>query len=411
MKKIFLRPGFALVLIILIVVLSAALVGTGGYLVYKKKIKKIEPVTDVTPTTESTSPSTEAGAKTTGVNKSDPTANWATYENKEYGFSFKYPSDKLKLAGDSRYLIMGFNWVDPKDPNYIIGHNDAIKIDDEDEGWYMSYTPRLKWTDDLTFEQILEKHPGYSSNLPVGKVVTVGGKKAYRIDKESSIELLYLVQDKHILKFVFTYAASQPPYFTAPVDKNQAMTIFNQMISTMQFKDITHPENTGYYKNDKYGFEFQYPKEWLRIADEDRVNGIVTLGWASCRKFCYTFTIKDVTDENWSQQSFHDEHIKLQDGDTTEKLVQKKEEATKKKAEGEYVVIGGEKAFKRVPAGFFRGNEWNQEIVYLIHNKHVYKIQLSTDIENRKGTYTPDLNNQEAENIMNQVISNFKFTN
>jgi len=53
-------------------------VGYGAYFVGKSQNPNIETPVTVTPST--------------------PTANWKTYENKEYGFSFKYPKDYIVVS-------------------------------------------------------------------------------------------------------------------------------------------------------------------------------------------------------------------------------------------------------------------------------------------------------------------------
>lgn len=71
------QKGFAPILIILI--LAAVLLS--GYFIYQKQTKPIS-------SPEPSPLSTEAPAKV-----EDPTANWETYTNTKYGYSFKYPTN------------------------------------------------------------------------------------------------------------------------------------------------------------------------------------------------------------------------------------------------------------------------------------------------------------------------------
>lgn len=71
------QKGFVPILIVII--LATAVLG--GYLVYQNQPKP-------TPSPEPSPLSTEAPAKV-----EDPTANWKTYTDSTFGYSFKYPAD------------------------------------------------------------------------------------------------------------------------------------------------------------------------------------------------------------------------------------------------------------------------------------------------------------------------------
>ena len=70
-------------LLISIVAIIIIFVGVGGYFLATNKTKTQQAI--ITPTPLPTEASAKAG---------DPTANWKTYTNSKYGFSFMYPSDK-----------------------------------------------------------------------------------------------------------------------------------------------------------------------------------------------------------------------------------------------------------------------------------------------------------------------------
>ncbi|MDO8570435.1 MAG: PsbP-related protein [Candidatus Daviesbacteria bacterium] len=73
--------GFAPILIIILIALAV-----GGYLLYQKQVK---PVATPQPVIQPTSVPTISPSAT----DSAETANWKTYTNSKYGFSFKYPQD------------------------------------------------------------------------------------------------------------------------------------------------------------------------------------------------------------------------------------------------------------------------------------------------------------------------------
>lgn len=83
---------------ILIVILAAAL-ALGGYLVYQNQTK---PTTPPQPTTQpSPSPSNVTHESTT----SGETANWIRYINKDWGISFMYPPDYTLTIPDTSRVI------------------------------------------------------------------------------------------------------------------------------------------------------------------------------------------------------------------------------------------------------------------------------------------------------------------
>lgn len=74
--------------IVLLIVASAVVFGGVGYLVGTTQSKSSSSTASVTPSAVA---SKKASASATST--ADATANWKTYTNDTYGFSFKYPSD------------------------------------------------------------------------------------------------------------------------------------------------------------------------------------------------------------------------------------------------------------------------------------------------------------------------------
>ncbi|MDO8471814.1 MAG: PsbP-related protein [bacterium] len=81
------KSGFTVIEAVIIVVLIAVVVA-GIAMTKKKQAVTTEP-TAAPATTEATKTET----KTTTAAKTDKMADWKTYSNTKYGFSFKYPSD------------------------------------------------------------------------------------------------------------------------------------------------------------------------------------------------------------------------------------------------------------------------------------------------------------------------------
>jgi len=105
------KPNTAL-WIILTIAISGIIFGAGGYWLGKNKTVDKGSVDLLTATVTAT-------ASTSATTSADVTANWKTYTNDAYGFSFKYPSN-YKVADDSadinnRITILGLD----TEKNYI----------------------------------------------------------------------------------------------------------------------------------------------------------------------------------------------------------------------------------------------------------------------------------------------------
>ncbi|MDO8639084.1 MAG: PsbP-related protein [Candidatus Daviesbacteria bacterium] len=115
--------GFAPILTVILIALMLA----GGFLIYQKQIK---PASLIQKTTQI--PSTPSA-------QTDETANWKTYENKNLGISFKYPSDWNLLEYENYVGVI-------KDPDFRMvvgacpGYSFVIRKFDPKEN-YQIYQP------------------------------------------------------------------------------------------------------------------------------------------------------------------------------------------------------------------------------------------------------------------------------
>ena len=74
--------------ILAVVIIGLVLLGAVGLIVYLQETEPTQP--DPTPSNQTTNPSTQ---------NPDPTADWQTYKNEEYGFEIKYPKES-SFAGE-----------------------------------------------------------------------------------------------------------------------------------------------------------------------------------------------------------------------------------------------------------------------------------------------------------------------
>jgi len=164
-------------------------------------------------------------------NQTDPTANWKTYTNSQYGFEFKYPSD-LK-AFDGKYP-----YAEGVGPIKII---DFVPI----QG------PR-------TFS--LEVYDAKAVDLPSGRGTKVNNIEVYKYQTTLNGK----TEDS------WWFFDSQKKYFSRFLSDQNSDILFDQIFST--FKLIDNTLKT--YTNSQYNFQFNYPGYItpVRLGDQLHTN-------------------------------------------------------------------------------------------------------------------------------------------
>jgi len=162
----------------------------------------------------------------------DPTADWQTYKNEQYGFEVKYPKEWLKEVQDTQNKFIF------KNPN---NSNENLIVAVRDNPNQLSARDFLKQQQfDLSFIE-----GDYS----------VGSYQGVRIKPEGacpggSIE---------VAKGEYLIDAA------ACVDDKMVSDLF---LSTFKLVDATADWQT--YKNEKYGFEVKIPRDWPKFAVRER---------------------------------------------------------------------------------------------------------------------------------------------
>jgi len=109
-------------IMLITIILTGAVIGGGVYYWQNKKITNVKNdlnsqiTTLQKQVTDLKEASGVAATSTPTTNTVDETANWKTYTNEAYGFSFKYPSD---------WSILKFNWS--SDDHVAFGKTDIIQ--------------------------------------------------------------------------------------------------------------------------------------------------------------------------------------------------------------------------------------------------------------------------------------------
>ena len=179
----------------------------------------------------------------------DPTANWKTYTNDQYGFSFKYPSDWiLNTNANGLVSVSNTTKVDPKLSdleNFADGNNGSI-------GFMIqkSANPNLLSTR-VWFSEYFKD--GFSSKPESDEDITFSGRSGVRIAlADMGVNIITYVPDGTNIIVISHQKADK---FTA---------IYNQILSTFKFTDTTSVNTSDWktYTNDQYGFSVQYPSDW-----------------------------------------------------------------------------------------------------------------------------------------------------
>lgn len=160
------------------------------------------------------------------------TANWKTYTNSQYDFSFRYPTDwqieeksdkagltiSPKTSSEGKYFLLEINILQSSEKLTAKQYVDLL------------LTPSPDITDVLTFNTRQEVIVGqnYSGEELLGVATPVSWKYDY----------IYLARDNKIFFFAFPMRESNPDVFNPETNYQ----ISRQILSTFKFLDDTKPE-------------------------------------------------------------------------------------------------------------------------------------------------------------------------
>ncbi|MEJ0021301.1 MAG: PsbP-related protein [Candidatus Doudnabacteria bacterium] len=197
----------------------------------------------------------------------DPTADWKTYTNSQYGFSFKYPPTLLVgLEGTGTFYSISILEPSQTAANSLVtfevepnGNPKNLPLDE----WYTEQLAAFK----LTPEQLPKTD------------ITVGGKPAIRLDYSSTgqSEFHVIVQLNKTDLFHINYP--KPPT-KFDID-------FDQIVSNVKFTEPSAAADTSTWKtytNTKYGIAFKYPVDWSEGDVTTDKAGIVWINFNSIKQ-------------------------------------------------------------------------------------------------------------------------------
>jgi hypothetical protein len=198
---------------IMLVGVTAAVFLAIGYWAGRQTIM-LEEDKSATSTTTDITTIPEVPAATTSA--TDETADWKTYTNEEYGFSFKYPGDLIK-TNSKQSSIISLN--KSSDPN---NKKDFILV----TAMNSSLTPEA-YANNLTVGDVLE-----------GNEITINGNTAYEETRQHMKEVhrnVYFSKRGNIIQLTLLVAGGSDSSNDDDFDESRYLPIFTQILSTFQF--------------------------------------------------------------------------------------------------------------------------------------------------------------------------------
>ena len=232
-------------IIVLLTIISVLFVAV-LYLLYLN-LNKVTPVTTSSSTQKTGIIPTEKITPTV-ISTLDPTADWKTYENSEFGVSFKYPSEykqtilngAINLQKNStRALLYISKFDNPKLLSISQWFEDQPKED----------TQSIK-NAHIMSETVIDGQKG----LMFIKKQPENGYKDFLVIIGNNTNVLYL-------------------YFGPLTDEVKTA---NQILSTVKFTGTTTSaltKNWQTYTNNDFGFTFKYPSTWMDETDYSTSQG------------------------------------------------------------------------------------------------------------------------------------------
>lgn len=231
------QKGFVPVLIALIVVVVIG----GGYVLVSQK-SKVESQKDKALKEE----------KKAEEMKTGETADWKTYRNEKYGFEFQYPSDWYPYPnGDAVLLIKSKELPKIGDTEgYAYGEQIIVSVSELNGVWGEKIS-------------VAEYIKGFDPGIISKNEVTINGLSMVRIERSeeeanaNTLHYLYFKNDK-----VFSFYLYPLDYGFSSNLYNKNVKDFEKLISTFRFTEPTPKvdiSNWKMYRNEKYGFDVNYP--------------------------------------------------------------------------------------------------------------------------------------------------------
>ncbi|MCK5332251.1 hypothetical protein KAJ41_00105 [Candidatus Parcubacteria bacterium] len=319
----------------------------------------------------------------------DETVDWKTYRNEEYNYEFKYPDNLLideEVSKNHVYL-----WTKEQ---FAIFKNGEI-------------TDSILWVtsdslNDLSLEnyiktkktEISEKEYLNFNNLEILRIYEQGygkGTNIYYIASEEEVVIIGTVLDK----------------------KN---TVISQILTTFEFIEKEELTDWKTYRNEEVGFEFKYPKDYMR-KNEEMTNFAIGSLRNNYDVYMTAFDTQIDYDENFGMNDFNIKIINNPDRLSLSKWFEKNaiekfgtKNAILSSIDDQKIIVDGIEGIDRIILGG-GGN-----VRSIIVSKDDRIISLNIDSTNshpnyRDGSFEKNklVNGYERIEEFNQIIDTFKF--
>ncbi len=227
----------------------------------------------------------------------DETADWKTYKNDKYGFEFKYPSD------------ISFVWE----------KEETFK---DDKGWESKrISLMVNWWEQWNNQEFPFMGVTIWSKETYNDLIKNDATRTWSLNNS----WLSIAKEKGNQVYEFTFAHQDWPDKYLNFEKSDN---YNKLLSTFKLVDLDITGNLKTYKNDKYGFEFNYPsdikftevveeKNWLTSIIRFNVDTISKKWWNWDWKFdilVVSISSKELLTQEYSERGIEFDLKRIKNG-------------------------------------------------------------------------------------------------
>ena len=319
----------------------------------------------------------------------DPTADWETYNNSDYNFSFKYPLEWQLSESPSEYLNIIIT-PDPSDEKGFPPIQISIDSTTDNAGKHISFS---------TIQDAVDHYSqDFDENTLLEESFAISGKQAIKVSGQ-----LKGPGPGQRSRLGYTFVQLANKVLVIQLGDLNSEPILNQILSTFKFTEASNVDTSDWktYENSKFGFTVKYPPNWITTKLYSPKSSSYThlnLGFAPSQKvvtgYEYIFTIEHY--DNPNNLSFQDWDTKENEDKQMTRFLNSSDTKTENYA--------GYKAYVNE-----KGNcepVFCKEVI-IMHDKNIFVFR-NIDFTNL------DYTKEEIESykpLFEQMLSTFKFTN